>query len=382
MGYTPTRTTPTLKDPTKSLQNWTKSTFANPCSGLTSYLQGATCNNGRIYKLFLTNLSFHDSITPFLANCTNLQTYDLSSNFLAGPIPQQLDLFPAPPVVLLKVVEVSSEIEVVEDKVQTSDRESTSANSANNNGEDSRDWGRESAKRRAHGSWVRGSGEASEIGEGENCSISEIDGLGYYALQWSTLFLVEHDYINFRLELILRLGKGGFAYVFLVKKVVADSSASSGGGLAKKFKDHSHVSDDGTYAMKKVLIQNSEQLELVNEEIRVSSLFSHPNLFPLLDHAIIAVKTTQEQSRNESLPSLPLSAICQKRKEERKARNKHAKARGHYSKLGSAFKNFISVHHLVEKEESKKQRHSGKQKEKEKRKRKMRSDAKAKAEKK
>ena len=47
---------------------------------------------------------------------------------------------------------------------------------------------------------------------------------------------------------------------------------------------------DGTYALKKVLIQSSEQLELVREEIRVSSLFSHPNLLPLLDHAIIAVK--------------------------------------------------------------------------------------------
>lgn len=48
--------------------------------------------------------------------------------------------------------------------------------------------------------------------------------------------------------------------------------------------------DDGTYAMKKVLIQNAEQLELVREEIRVSSLFSHPNLLPLLDHAIISTK--------------------------------------------------------------------------------------------
>lgn len=47
---------------------------------------------------------------------------------------------------------------------------------------------------------------------------------------------------------------------------------------------------DGTYALKKVLIQSSEQLELAREEIRVSSLFSHPNLLPLLDHAIIAVK--------------------------------------------------------------------------------------------
>ncbi|KAK8357200.1 hypothetical protein V6Z12_A05G403600 [Gossypium hirsutum] len=33
--------------------------------------------------------------------------------------------------------------------------------------------------------------------------------------------------------------------------------------------------DDGTYAMKKVLIQNNEQLELAREEIRVSSSFSH-----------------------------------------------------------------------------------------------------------
>ena len=51
-----------------------------------------------------------------------------------------------------------------------------------------------------------------------------------------------------------------------------------------------YCSDDGTYAMKKVLIQNTEQLEMVREEIRVSSLFSHPNLLPLLDHAIISVK--------------------------------------------------------------------------------------------
>ncbi|KAL4303199.1 hypothetical protein GQ457_10G011460 [Hibiscus cannabinus] len=44
------------------------------------------------------------------------------------------------------------------------------------------------------------------------------------------------------------------------------------------------------YAMKKVLIQNSEHLELVREEIRVSSLFSHTNMLPLLDHAIISIK--------------------------------------------------------------------------------------------
>lgn len=51
-----------------------------------------------------------------------------------------------------------------------------------------------------------------------------------------------------------------------------------------------HYAGDGTYAMKKVLIQNSDQLEMVRDEIRVSSQFNHPNLLPLLDHAIIAVK--------------------------------------------------------------------------------------------
>ncbi|KAI5660112.1 hypothetical protein M9H77_28905 [Catharanthus roseus] len=97
-----------------------------------------------------------------------------------------------------------------------------------------------------------------------------------------------------RFRIIRQLGEGGFAYVFLVKEL--PSSDPTNAGLAQKFKDSSHISDDGTYAMKKVLIQNSEQLELVREEIRVSSLFSHPNLLPLIDHAIIAVKATQDQS--------------------------------------------------------------------------------------
>ncbi|MBA0689367.1 hypothetical protein Goari_007098, partial [Gossypium aridum] len=94
---------------------------------------------------------------------------------------------------------------------------------------------------------------------------------------------------DIRFKIVRQLGEGGFAYVYLVKEVTSDSSSISAGGLAKKVKDPSHLSDDGTYAMKKVLIQNNEQLELVREEIRVSSLFSHRNLLPLLDHAIISV---------------------------------------------------------------------------------------------
>ncbi|XP_058115004.1 uncharacterized protein LOC131257999 isoform X2 [Magnolia sinica] len=100
-----------------------------------------------------------------------------------------------------------------------------------------------------------------------------------------------------RFRIVRQLGEGGFAYVYLVKEVTTDGSAADTGS-GKKFKDSSHVSDDGTYAMKKVLIQNNEQLELVRQEIRLSSLFNHPNLLPLLDHAIIAVKGAQEGSRN------------------------------------------------------------------------------------
>nr|GMD33481.1 inactive LRR receptor-like serine/threonine-protein kinase BIR2 [Ipomoea batatas]GME17929.1 inactive LRR receptor-like serine/threonine-protein kinase BIR2 [Ipomoea batatas] len=79
-----------LEDPMRNLQNWTRDRFANPCQGFTSYLQGATCNNGRIYKLSLNNLSLRGSISPFLSNCTNLQALDLSSNALSGPIPPEL----------------------------------------------------------------------------------------------------------------------------------------------------------------------------------------------------------------------------------------------------------------------------------------------------
>ncbi|CAL9115140.1 unnamed protein product [Musa textilis] len=79
-----------LADPNGSLRNWTGSNFAAPCSGFTSNLQGVTCNNGRVYKLSLTGLALGGAISPFVANCTNLQSLDLSSNQLEGPIPPEL----------------------------------------------------------------------------------------------------------------------------------------------------------------------------------------------------------------------------------------------------------------------------------------------------
>lgn len=85
-----TRLSESLEDPLKNLQNWSRNVFANPCQGFTSFLQGATCNNGRIYKLSLSNLSLRGTISPYLSNCTNLQALDLSSNSIAGPIPTDL----------------------------------------------------------------------------------------------------------------------------------------------------------------------------------------------------------------------------------------------------------------------------------------------------
>ncbi|RAL46655.1 hypothetical protein DM860_004934 [Cuscuta australis] len=85
-----TRFSAALEDPLHTLRNWTEATFSDPCDGFTSYLQGATCNNGRVYKLSLSHLSLAGSISPYLSNCTNLQALDLSSNSLSGPIPPEL----------------------------------------------------------------------------------------------------------------------------------------------------------------------------------------------------------------------------------------------------------------------------------------------------
>ncbi|CAD5193501.1 receptor-like protein 44 [Musa acuminata AAA Group] len=79
-----------LTDPNSSLRNWTRANFAAPCNGFTSYLQGVTCNNGRIYKLSLAGLALGGAISPYVSNCTNLQSLDLSSNQLSGPVPSEL----------------------------------------------------------------------------------------------------------------------------------------------------------------------------------------------------------------------------------------------------------------------------------------------------
>lgn len=50
------------------------------------------------------------------------------------------------------------------------------------------------------------------------------------------------------------------------------------------------VPGDGSYAIKKVLVQSEEQAEMVRQEIEVSTLFNHPNVLRLLDSDIIPLK--------------------------------------------------------------------------------------------
>ena len=78
-----------LSDPSGGL-NWTKAAISAPCDGFFSHLQGVTCNNGRVYKLALPELSLGGTILPELSNCTNLQSLDLSANALSGTIPTEL----------------------------------------------------------------------------------------------------------------------------------------------------------------------------------------------------------------------------------------------------------------------------------------------------
>ncbi|WJX71421.1 non-specific serine/threonine protein kinase [Trifolium repens] len=83
-----------------------------------------------------------------------------------------------------------------------------------------------------------------------------------------------------RFRILRQLGEGGFAFVYLVKEAPNDSAT---GGLANKLKDSSHLSDDGSYAMKKVLIQNNEQLEW--SERRYAS--RHCLVTPISSHFLI-----------------------------------------------------------------------------------------------
>ncbi|XP_062193978.1 uncharacterized protein LOC133897313 isoform X1 [Phragmites australis] len=126
------------------------------------------------------------------------------------------------------------------------------------------------------------------------CSISGLNALYDAATGGGDVWINER-----RFRVLRQIGEGGFAFVYLVREHQHPSDAALG-------RHASHVSEDGTYAMKKVLVQSKDQMDLVKEEIRVSSLFNHPNLLPLLDHAIIAVKSQQGDWIHEAYLLFPV----------------------------------------------------------------------------
>lgn len=58
------------------------------------------------------------------------------------------------------------------------------------------------------------------------------------------------------------------------------------------------TTEDGLYAVKKVIIQSEEQLAAVKHEIEASQLFHHPNLLRLIDSHIIHVSMRQQPANS------------------------------------------------------------------------------------
>ena len=79
-----------------------------------------------------------------------------------------------------------------------------------------------------------------------------------------------------RLRIIKKLGEGGYSFVYLAREIppssVMDVSVPAG----------------QLFALKKVLAGGAEQLAEARHEIDAMRRLRHPNLLPLLDHAVCA----------------------------------------------------------------------------------------------
>lgn len=100
-----------------------------------------------------------------------------------------------------------------------------------------------------------------------------------------------------RVRILKKLGEGGYSYVYLAEEVPRnedDGSSSSRPSLPPPPRQQ-------CYALKKVLAGELEQLEAAKREIKVmQDLPAHPNLLPLLEHAIIATAPTAARSSTAS----------------------------------------------------------------------------------
>jgi len=99
-----------IQDPANKLTQWTGDKIKTPCNGTISELEGVTCNNERVFKLSFAGFGLGGTISPFISNCTNLQSLDLSANRLAGEIPTELQYLVNLAVLNLSVNELTGSI--------------------------------------------------------------------------------------------------------------------------------------------------------------------------------------------------------------------------------------------------------------------------------
>ncbi|MCO5561826.1 hypothetical protein L7F22_015450 [Adiantum nelumboides] len=69
----------------EELKEWTRASLANPCSKPSiSVLPGITCSSNRVFSILLSSYDIAGTLSPSIANCSDLQTLDLSSNSISG----------------------------------------------------------------------------------------------------------------------------------------------------------------------------------------------------------------------------------------------------------------------------------------------------------
>ncbi|KAI5081030.1 hypothetical protein GOP47_0004213 [Adiantum capillus-veneris] len=77
----------------EKLNDWKPAALASPCSNpSTSFLPGITCSSSRVISILLNSFNLAGTLSPSIANCSDLQTLDLSSNSITGPIPSSIAL--------------------------------------------------------------------------------------------------------------------------------------------------------------------------------------------------------------------------------------------------------------------------------------------------
>ena len=92
---------------------WTSDKLKMPCNDTISELEGVTCNNETVFRLNFASFGIGGSISPFISNCTNLQSLDPSANSFFGEISTELQYLVNLAVLNLSVNEIQGSIPIV-----------------------------------------------------------------------------------------------------------------------------------------------------------------------------------------------------------------------------------------------------------------------------